>query len=345
MKKIILIIATITLTSSVLAQIPTQTQVLKEGVFRYFKRLPRSTPSYLLHAMDLGNYHLFTKLHEDYISEQRQSTPFDVFYTHSDKRFPKKENFFSFVNDSYDFKDIVKVEFGLCAGVSILLRRFNMLAYFDQYEQVESAPREGSSKWFSFYKKKIDEIVTEKKPVIIPGFANLLEFSSVPEIKKYIQENVVKEWADSASALWRGVSQQLYSVRGTFTKKEANQLYDELSYKTQALGYSPIVWLAKPNSNPFSKDQWIHVMQVIEVSEPNRAGAYTIKVWDINNHIGEGAIRDVLVNAKGEAYFDGFKLAEIEVLHYDDLEISQMIENKLYWCADHRGLCTNQLSL
>jgi hypothetical protein len=324
------------------AAIPKQSDVLKNGVGRYFKTLPKTIATHTAHSLKMGDYHLLENEHALFQSGKKSSTPFDVFYTNAKKRYPGPTNTFPFLNSGEDFKSVMQVEYGVCAGMSISIRRFNMLAYFDPSNSYkEAVPAKGSTAWITFYNQKIDQVLTYKKPAIFPGFSSMLEISSHPSFKEYFQQHVVKEWADSASAMWRGVAQQLYSVTGTFSLKEAEDLHKELSYKTKKLGYSPIVWLAKPNSNPFSSNQWIHVMQVLDVTPRNSQGAYKIKVWN-ENYPSAQAAQDVVVAADGTPTFEGDKLAEVEVLHFDDFEIGEMIKNKLNFCADHRGLCTKK---
>ncbi len=342
MKTLIFALLSVTFVTQVSAQVPTQTEALRNGVFRYFRNLPRQGASYLMHSLNMGQYDFFRQLHRDYENSRRHNTPFDVFAANTSKRLPTTENAYPFLNNGADFADVIQLEFGVCAGMSLTIRRFNMLAYFDSTMEYEEAPSKDSPQWFRFYKEKIDQILSQKKPAIIPGYNNLLELSSEPEIQTYIKQHVVREWADSASALWRGVAQQLYSVTGNFSQREANKLHEELSYKTLQLGYSPIVWLAKPNSNPFDREQWIHVMQVVEVSPKAADGGYTVKVWDVNKPAPMATEMEIEINGAGEARFGGDLLAEVEVLHFDDFEVAEMISNKLDWCADRPGLCTGR---
>ena len=324
------------------AVVPKQSEVLKNGVGRYFRTLPNTLSTHTAHSLKMGDYHLLVNEHELYRARKISNTPFDVFYANAKKRMPGQSNSFPFLNSGEDFKTVMQVEYGVCAGMSITLRRFNMLAYFDPSNTSrERVPAKGSLQWADFYKKKIDQVLAQKKPAIFPGFSNLMELSSNPSFKEYFQQHVIKEWADSASALWRGVAQQLYSVTGTFTLKDAETLHKELTYKVKKLGYSPIIWLAKPNSNPFSSKQWIHVMQVLDVTSRGSQGEYRIKVWNVN-YPAHQAAQEVFVSSTGVPTFEGDKLAEVEVLHFDDFEIGEIVKNKLNFCADHRGLCTKR---
>ena len=214
------------------AAVPKQSEVLKNGVGRYFRTLPNTMGTHTAHSLKMGDYHLLANQHELFIGRKNTTTPFDVFYANAKNRFPNTNNNFPFLNSGEDFKSVMLVEYGVCAGLSISLRRFNLLAYFDPSNKFrERVPTKGSAQWISFYKNKIDQVLTYKKPAIFPGFSNLLEISSRPEFREYFQQHVIKEWADSAAALWRGVAQQLYSVTGTFTLKDSEELHRELSYK------------------------------------------------------------------------------------------------------------------
>jgi len=323
--------------------IPTQAELARNGLLKYFTELPATAPSYLAHALDMGDYQLFVSEHKKYENHLRPNTPFDVFYSNADKRFPKHENSYPFLNNDPYFNKMVTEKFGFCSGVTLTLRRFNLLSYYDPKGQVEKAPAPGSHSFYDFYKKKIDRILISKMPTIIPGFKNLYEMSSNTELKRYIKLHVIKEWVHSSVAIWRGVIQQLYSVTGTFTQDEADSLYEEISYKVNVLGYNPVVWLSEPNKDPFDKKQWIHVMQVYGITKRREVdGFFQLKVWDINEH-AESAAKVINISNSG-VKFEGTKLVEVEVLHFDDYEIAEIIKNKLDFCADHRGLCTQKKS-
>jgi hypothetical protein len=124
-----------------------------------------------------------------YLDAVEDKTLFSFLRINEHRYVPKLEFGPSLVNSDAEFKGISDRAFGFCWGFSTLVRDFTTLAFFDP-----SLPRETS---MDFYKDKIDAIV-RGEATIIPGFANLREFSLVPEYEFYMKMYTMELWRDRA---------------------------------------------------------------------------------------------------------------------------------------------------
>lgn len=243
-------------------------------------------------------------------------------------RIPLHENSFPFVNSSKDIENLAIRNFGFCLGFTVVLRKFNMLATF--------RPDLPSLDLIS-YREAIDAIANNK-PQIIPGFANLHEFSSDEEIGSYIKKHIIDQWALKNVTL-DGIG-VFTTTLNQFNKRKARLLYRKLQ-KALSRGYNPIIYVSGSHSNEerilskvvaeyckikpndcdamkeeieqmkkeqgffkktFSHMGQIHVIQAYELSPLDAEGNYQIKAWDINKP-AEEAILSIEVSGQGEAPF------------------------------------------
>jgi hypothetical protein len=108
------------------------------------------------------------------------------------------------------------------------------------------------------------------------------------------------------------------------------------------MGYSPVLYLSKLNDKIYSKDQWIHVLQVVGLSKKDysRNGAYKIYVWDINFIGPSRATRVIEMNENYEFTLGSTTIDNLVPLVWDDLEVARMIKKNMSFCSKRPGLCT-----
>jgi hypothetical protein len=320
---------------------PTQTQVLKKGFKRYFKRLPKDSWKKIISKFNMDTYHLYegdSRIGHDKMIEKGLplDSPFSKFFGHNtNKRFPKKENSYPFFNKEQYFQNTVQMEYGLCAGLTITLRKFNMLSYFDPKQQWEKAPsKKRKNKWIKYYKKKIDRI-QEGEAQIIPGFKNLYELSSNSDLQPYIKQHIVRAWSQSNGSIVRGIK-QFTSTWKEYSKKNGEELYEKLKHRL-SMDYNPIVYLAQPAFSRLSRDQWIHVLQVFKISQMDENGEFEIHLWDINYPAYKAT--QIIKVKNGKALWEKkIELSAIQVLDFDRQTIGNMMEKSADFCYEHQGV-------
>lgn len=114
-----------------------------------------------------------------------------------------KENSLAFRNDGAMRLSSIEGTQGYCWGHASMTTKFNRLGFFQpgdkkKYEALDAAPGSAArTEAVEYYKEIIDDIA-DNKVREIPGFANLYELSSHPDLQSYIADKVAYEWADRA---------------------------------------------------------------------------------------------------------------------------------------------------
>jgi hypothetical protein len=111
-------------------------------------------------------------------------------------------------------------QFGFCFRVTTVLRKMNLLAFFDPDNQLGSLVPSKDDKvaWMEFYKALIDRVMMNK-PVVIPCFSGLHEFSENPDIKSYMVLHVLNQTATNNASLYSGLEQMLLVVKRSYSKR------------------------------------------------------------------------------------------------------------------------------
>lgn len=245
---------------------------------------------------------------------------------------PSAEHSFNFTNSDSSFSPVCSLNLGVCQGMTNMDRRANMLVYYDpENTEGQSVPTD-PKKLFRFYENKINQ-VRNGEPVIIPGFRNLKEMSEDAVMGRVLREAVVKVWAKENATL-PGIMTVLASIKGTFSKEEARDLYNDLKERV-ALHYNPIVFLSRSEKEAGRK--WIHVLPVHELTEKDANGNYRIGIKDPNRSPTTSYIE---VTGEGQASYSGSPLVEVDIMPGDDLEIAQMLTATMEFCKDHPRFCT-----
>lgn len=328
--------------------VPTQTQVAKDGAWKYFKNLPRHGWDNFLALIGMDDYQLLRHEHMN----RPESSAFRMFKANSVRRQGGLEHTYPFANSKAEFKNLLKVEFGLCAGFTVSLRKFQMLAYFDKNNtERQSVPNATTNPdaWFEFMKEKIDDVM-DRKMVVIPGFANIREFSSHPKIAEYIKKQIIHQWQLTNVNVLQGVFQGMGGTQRRITFDQSKKLHADLSERLK-MGFNPIVYLAKKSDTLFSTTQWIHVLQVTGVSPMTSDGNFQVRVLDIN-HVEPAMANRTVYFKSGKPFYEAYdgqaaeegvdatELSNVIPLKWDDLEITDMVKQNLEFCIDRPGFCT-----
>ncbi len=266
---------------------------------------------------------------------------FDLFKIHEERYLPTAENGLALVNADFDFDHISDRSRGFCWGFATMNRQFAILAFFDP-----TAPKldlEGN--------KELMDQLTDGKPVIIPGFRNIREFSLVPEHVFYLKLK--------AMSLWRK-----YAIRGkaglayfkTAKVMEMDEIQDLLSDLKDRLARHefPKIMISSMIQTPgrihFSK--YVHLVLVNRV-ETHEDGSAIIHIWD-GNFFAETQQKDpkvIEITKDGDIIYQPWiephtpteaisnKLSRIMYSVENDNETIQQLMALKKFCASNPNLC------
>lgn len=301
-------------------EIPAQRELLK----KYFEFNSLEAPALFSRTAFYDNF--YTVLAEN----KESANSFDLFKSREFRHTPNLDFSLAFENHNMGFENPEKKndQYGYCLGVTTVLRKMNLLAFFDPEKKAVSQ---------ADYEKLID-LVMENKPVIIPHFSNLHEFSSTPGIKEYMVKHVLDQWARKNATIYSAIVQMLLGTKRKYSKAEAHKLYGKLKARLDR-HYPPRVFLSKKNyEGKLLGPQYIHVMQVFSLSELNDDGSYKIGVWHINK-TWDKATYFIEVRADGSAWLETRDLGELDIVPGDDAQIAEMIKYLKPFCLHHQELC------
>lgn len=123
---------------------------------------------------------------------------------------PEVENSLVDRNHSYDYP--LGDYWGHCWGHATLTQRLTRLAIFRPDENVPYL--EGSKSWVKFYKKIIKDI-SRNRAQVVPGFANIHQFSQHPLLRNIFRNSLSRLWFDKSVTLL-GLGQ---TSSGHYTKR------------------------------------------------------------------------------------------------------------------------------
>lgn len=340
LKFIIFTFATLLLSSSSWGQnigkVPTQDDIIKNGAIRYFKRLPIEGWSRLLHLAGMGTFDLMLHQHRT----KPQASPFRIFNSTVNRRTPSIDWSLDMQNNDSEYKNVVISDYGLCAGLTMTTRKLQLLAHFDPNNlEKQNVPAESNSAaWFQFMKKKIDDMMTYNRMSIIPNFTNIRELTAHPLLERYFKEHIVRQWELVNINFLQGLFQGFGGTARKMTKETTFKNIESLKLQL-SLGINPIIFMSALSQKLFSKDAWIHVVQVVKIIR--HSSAYTIQIWDPNLENPRYS-ESLVVNDNGQISFGDKDLAGIYPLTWDTFEIADMIEKNLDFCIARPGFCTTK---
>lgn len=244
------------------------------------------------------------------------------------KMFPDSgEHLLSFLNEKKDFADHIQRTVGYCWGHTSVTRNFNYLAHFDP-----SLKKEEPKKY-----KKIIRKIMRGKAQIIPGYANLREFSAEPEIMVALKDQVVWKWLEKAMRV-RSIGTSLKGMKGLMAKNELMGFIDQVKDKL-SVNHAPKVFFSN-----LKKPGFIHIVSIYNVVEEEDQ----IKLCILDNHEYEDKLKDcgVFVTVKkdgSENYYEGWNNPAREIEGFvgqfgftpeDDLEILKFQKENTKMCLE-----------
>jgi hypothetical protein len=223
-------------------------------------------------------------------------------------RLPNLESNFIFTNTKTEFEKLFKPDMGLCRGMSSLRRKFRLLAVFDPKNEKESLgipDRVQNLKGFQQFYKKIVKNIRDRKVTIVPGYANLREFSADPDLSDMIKMQVLNEWKKKNFARGTGLGKVL---RGSIRHSTYEELLEMRSRVEafQKINLNTIVWLNQKLSG------WIHALEAVEVTPVAEDGSFKFTFWNDKFTEVDKAYSTMTVTADAKMiYDDGIHVREL----------------------------------
>lgn len=152
---------------------------------------------------------------------------FDILKMNNHDKDDSSDNSLAFTNGDPQFYKNYKDYTGFCWGHALVTQRFNRLVRFQKNLPKKFESEDNASSRLKEYKDIIEKL-NNNEPVDIPGFKNLKDFSSDPEVKDLLQESVKKNWAQNA------MSTQGLSMITSGEPQGADyyhQLFDDLEFR------------------------------------------------------------------------------------------------------------------
>jgi hypothetical protein len=190
---------------------------------------------------------------------------------HSHRYTPQLEYGPTTVNSDHEYQGISDRKYGYCWGYSTMVRYFTVLGFFDP-----KLPRISN---IEFYKNKIDQVLAGEAAVI-PGYANLREFTLDPQIEMYLKLNAMELWRS------RAVSTSSLNIfrkaTDSLNYSEVETLLSKLEKKI-ARGELPKILFSSliPAEKVLGLNTDIHVVLAYKVERLSK-GRARIHLWDIN---------------------------------------------------------------
>ncbi len=332
---------------------------LVNSPIRYAKKLERS---------------LFEKSYGDLLAEKNA---FTVLAVHRHRYKPQEKFGPALVNANHEFKGISDRKFGYCWGFSTLDRYFSVLAFFvnDDAQLNKQIPDKIKNKkeWSAYYQNKIDEI-TSGNATIVPGFANLREFSLDADIEFMLKIKAMNLWGDRAVGF--SSLKTFYGSTTPMNKNEAENFVKLLKAKLYRNEMPKIIFTAMISktlkekllesgheklvkylpSKLINGSVDIHSVLVYDVKD-YEDGSHKIMLWDINFYTETLAKTPSFIEVKpnGEMHFPTWyednvkdpsqstRLGKVQLAPEESSETAQMVNSLNEFCAEHLQLCLRDL--
>ena len=267
---------------------------------------------------------------------------------------PSFDNTVDFTNSYYDFYDVIgSTEYGICMGVTSVIRKLNMLAHYDLSNEYKATIPQEHEKKIEFYKGLIDNIMANK-PTIIPGFHSTRQFTADEDLRSYFLKHSLDQWALNNVTIHGGLLQMMAGVAREMTPYYKRNLYHKLKRRLE-LGYNPKLFFALKGDIREIDEMRIHVVQVFKVDEADENGHYRIHYWDPNyefretQHENEDLAYLMRVANIIEVAPDGLAstsnyddIGYLGIYKWDDAEIAEIFDNYLPFCRKYPELCNKK---
>lgn len=152
---------------------------------------------------------------------------FDILTMNKNVLDDSASNSLAFANGDFSFYKKYSNYRGFCWGHAVVTQRFNRLASFKPNENKKFMGSGNDQSRIREYKSIIKKL-NNNEPVDIPGFNNLHDFSSDPEVKEILQDTLKDVWAQNAMS-----SQGLSIVASGEPQgaKHYNDLFDDIEFR------------------------------------------------------------------------------------------------------------------
>lgn len=241
-----------------------------------------------------------------------------------------ENNSLSFTNDDLEFYKRDSNYTGYCWGHAVVTQRFNRLAKFNPSEPKKFAKSDEYQQRHRELKYIIKKL-NNNEPVDIPGYKNLKDFSSDPEVKELLLDNVKDEWARNA------MSTQGLSIVAS-GKPESKEYYEDL--------FNDIEFRLKNNQSPaivFNRREnsaFAHTVMV-SGSGVTKDGTRYLCLRDNNyqQHNNMNCGSKMYLNSNGSVSYDRWAPAEIgkvQLSYTENSNTLEQMENLKKRCQDDK---------
>lgn len=203
-------------------------------------------------------------------------------------------NTYPFTNDRSGW--CMDIDHGLCMILTASRRDYRKLLAFDpsvKDAQAEALANDPVAR-FHYYEKLVWDLMNEKRPTLIEGFANLREFASDPSVKEVFRSAMPHGWADYASIPKIAVGVLLKS-RKPMKPASIPEEIENLAEKRRK-NYYPIIYMGARKVEYPSEDrlgyqsqpadaipaELLEALQIEQKSPAERSGFSRLQVPDLD---------------------------------------------------------------
>lgn len=247
------------------------------------------------------------------------------------------ENSLSFTNSDGALKNNDPTYTGYCWGHALVTQRFNRLASFQSELPKKFVGVDHEQERLREYKYIISKL-NNNEPVDIPGFKNLQEFSSDPEVKNLLLDSVKDEWKENAMS-----AQGISMITGSESQggEYYNQLFDDIEYRVNNHQQPAIV---------FNEVDNVTKAHTLLVSKSGRlsTGQRYLCLLDNNRppFEGENCFKKMILNHDGTVNYPGWGfVGKMKLTHGENANTVEQVTNLKEKCrGDKDCLVKNKVS-
>jgi hypothetical protein len=229
-------------------------------------------------------------------------------FTNMDDAFYAKDSFYS----------------GYCWGHALVTQRFNRLASFEANLPKKFVGIDHELERLREYKGIIAKL-NNNEPVDIPGFKNLKEFSSDPEVKNLLMDSVKDQWQENAMS-----SQGISMVTGSDSQgaEYYNKVFDDIEYRINNHQSPAIVFNEEDNATK------AHTVLVSGSGRMSTGERYLcLRDNNIEPLYLQDCKRKMILNKDGTMNYPGFgKVGKLKVTHGENANTVEQVNNLKVKC-------------
>ena len=245
------------------------------------------------------------------------------------------DNSLSFTNGDFEFYKRDSHYTGYCWGHAVVTQRFNRLAKFDP-----TTPRKfASASEFQERRRELKSIIKKlnnNEPVDIAGYKNLKEFSSDPEAKELLLDNVKDEGARNAMST-QGLS--IVASGKPESKEYYEDLFNDIEFRLKNHQSPAIVFNQKENS------AFAHTVMV-SGSGITKEGIRYLCLRDNNYQQNENMNcgSKMYLNPDGKVTYDKwspYEIGKVQLSYTENSNTLEQMENLRKRCHDDKDCGKN----